>query len=80
MIDHTGLKVSKTFYEKALAPLGYAPLKHFTAEQTGREDVAGLGAPGLRPLYHEQYFGAFVLDPDGHNIEACFHQCPNDAK
>jgi hypothetical protein len=25
------------------------------------------------PQYHENYYGAFVLDPDGHNIEACFH-------
>ena len=30
------------------------------------------GAPGLRP-YHAGYFAAFVLDPDGHNIEAVFH-------
>ena len=31
------------------------------------------GAPGLRPHYHENYYGAFVLDPDGHNIEAVCH-------
>lgn len=31
------------------------------------------GAPGLRPEYHANYYGAFVLDPDGHNIEAVFH-------
>jgi catechol 2,3-dioxygenase-like lactoylglutathione lyase family enzyme len=31
------------------------------------------GAPGLRPHYHENYYGAFVLDPDGHNIEAVNH-------
>ena len=31
------------------------------------------GAPGPRPHYHEHYFGAFVLDPDGHNIEAVCH-------
>jgi catechol 2,3-dioxygenase-like lactoylglutathione lyase family enzyme len=31
------------------------------------------GAPGLRPHYHENYYGAFVLDPDGHNIEAVTH-------
>ena len=31
------------------------------------------GAPGLRPHYHETYYGAFVLDPDGHNIEAVCH-------
>jgi catechol 2,3-dioxygenase-like lactoylglutathione lyase family enzyme len=28
------------------------------------------GAPGLRPHYHKDYYGAFVRDPDGHNIEA----------
>ena len=31
------------------------------------------GAPGLRPHYHPNYYGAFVLDPDGHNIEAVCH-------
>ena len=28
------------------------------------------GAPGIRAHYHPNYYGAFVLDPDGHNIEA----------
>lgn len=32
------------------------------------------GAPGLRPHYHPHYYGAFVLDPDGHNIEAVCHE------
>jgi catechol 2,3-dioxygenase-like lactoylglutathione lyase family enzyme len=31
------------------------------------------GPPGPRPHYHKDYYGAFVLDPDGHNIEACCH-------
>jgi catechol 2,3-dioxygenase-like lactoylglutathione lyase family enzyme len=31
------------------------------------------GAPGLRPLYHANYYGAFVFDPDGHNVEAVCH-------
>ena len=31
------------------------------------------GAPGLRPHYHDHYYGAFVLDPDGNNIEAVCH-------
>ena len=31
------------------------------------------GAPGLRPQYHANYYGAFVLDPDGHNVEAVCH-------
>lgn len=31
------------------------------------------GRPGIRQHYHPNYFGAFVLDPDGHNIEAVCH-------
>jgi catechol 2,3-dioxygenase-like lactoylglutathione lyase family enzyme len=31
------------------------------------------GAPGLRPDYHAAYYAAFVLDPDGHNIEVVKH-------
>ena len=33
----------------------------------------GNGAPGLRPEYHAHYFGAFALDPDGHNVEVVRH-------
>lgn len=32
------------------------------------------GAPGLRPHYHPNYYGAFVIGPDGHNIEAVCHK------
>jgi catechol 2,3-dioxygenase-like lactoylglutathione lyase family enzyme len=32
------------------------------------------GAPGARPHYHADYYGAFVLDPDGHNIEVVCHE------
>jgi catechol 2,3-dioxygenase-like lactoylglutathione lyase family enzyme len=32
------------------------------------------GAPGLRLHYHPNYYGAFVRDPDGHNIEAVCHE------
>ena len=35
------------------------------------------GPPGVRPQYSNQYYAAFVLDPDGHNIEAVFHE-PKD--
>jgi catechol 2,3-dioxygenase-like lactoylglutathione lyase family enzyme len=127
ILDHISLAVSdyaksKAFYEKALAPLGVAPLMEFgkacgfgkngkpefwigegpasfqTAEHlkvitpthiafstTKRAEVdafykaalaAGakdFGAPGLRPHYHPNYYGAFVLDPDGHDIEAVYH-------
>lgn len=125
MIDHLGFPVSdyqrsRAFYEKALAPLGYALVmeveqkteKGFPAAgfgANGKPDfwiggegglnrpmhvailakdratvdafyrvalAAGAkdnGAPGLRPHYHPNYYGAFVLDPDGHNIEAVCH-------
>ena len=125
MIDHTGLSMtdpaaSRTFYEKALAPLGYKVLMEVPTEFTGGVVVLGMGVepkadfwlhqgppqtprihiafraasravvhefyeaamaaggkdngpPGLRPHYHQHYYGAFVLDPDGHNIEACCH-------
>ncbi len=32
------------------------------------------GAPGVRPIYHPSYYGAYVLDPDGNNIEAVCHK------
>jgi catechol 2,3-dioxygenase-like lactoylglutathione lyase family enzyme len=120
MIDHLGIGVidlgrSKSFYEKALAPLGIglmyeppggdaagfgadgqpffwigaalepgAPIHvAFMAESRGLVDafyaaaiVAGgrdNGPPGIREHYHPNYYGAFVLDPDGHNIEAVCH-------
>ena len=40
------------------------------AVAAGAEDN---GPPGLRPEYHPTYYGAFVLDPDGNNIEAVCH-------
>jgi catechol 2,3-dioxygenase-like lactoylglutathione lyase family enzyme len=43
-----------------------------------REALAAGGAPngepGLRPDYHPNYYGAFVLDPDGYNVEAVCHE------
>ncbi len=127
MIDHVGFPVSdyaksKTFYEKALAPLGYSLIMEAMPGQTesgakacgfgkdGKPDFwigaegalkgvvhvaiavenraivdafykAALaaggkdnGAPGVRAHYHRNYYGAFVLDPDGHNIEAVCHK------
>lgn len=44
---------------------------HQAAIQAGGTDN---GPPGLRPHYHPNYYGAFVLDPDGHNIEAVCHE------
>jgi catechol 2,3-dioxygenase-like lactoylglutathione lyase family enzyme len=125
MLDHIGIPVSdyersKSFYEKALAPLGYALLMEVGQEVGKGHRAAGFGAegkpdfwiggegglnravhiaitakdraivdafyraaiaagakdngpPGPRPQYHPNYYGAFVLDPDGHNIEAVCH-------
>jgi len=122
MIDHMTFRAkdiekSKTFYEAALAPLGYKLAfdgvhdgvriigfgyngkidtwlmdvkpttghTHLAWAAQSKEQVdqfyqAALkaggkdnGAPGLRPHYHANYYGAFVLDPDGNNIEAVCH-------
>ena len=43
---------------------------HAAAVEAGGVDN---GRPGLRPHYHSGYYAAFVLDPDGNNIEAVFH-------
>jgi catechol 2,3-dioxygenase-like lactoylglutathione lyase family enzyme len=119
MFDHVGLNVrdyraSKSFYERALEPLGWSVAMEFeehravafgfdgtpdlwiverepvgtgthvafTCDDNAKVDAfhaAALaaggtdnGAPGLRP-YHESYYGAFVLDPDGNNVEAVCH-------
>jgi catechol 2,3-dioxygenase-like lactoylglutathione lyase family enzyme len=120
MLDHMGFGVSdyvraRTFYEKALAPLGIGVVMEVRPEEGGhsalglgkegrpffwialgnvsanihvafvansRAEVDAFyaaalaaggrdnGAPGLRAHYHANYYAAFVLDPDGHNIEA----------
>jgi catechol 2,3-dioxygenase-like lactoylglutathione lyase family enzyme len=43
---------------------------HSAALAAGGKDN---GAPGLRPQYHEQYYGAYVHDPDGNNVETVCH-------
>jgi catechol 2,3-dioxygenase-like lactoylglutathione lyase family enzyme len=43
---------------------------HAAALAAGASDF---GAPGLRTHYHPNYYGAFALDPDGHNVEAVYH-------
>ena len=61
------------------------PPCHFAFSATSHEQVDAFhaaaiaaggkdnGAPGLRPHYHANYYGAFVRDPDGNNIEAVCH-------
>jgi catechol 2,3-dioxygenase-like lactoylglutathione lyase family enzyme len=43
---------------------------HAAALQAGGTDNGG---PGVREIYHPHYYGAFVLDPDGNNVEAVCH-------
>jgi catechol 2,3-dioxygenase-like lactoylglutathione lyase family enzyme len=46
---------------------------HAAALAAGGQDN---GAPGVRAIYHPTYYGAFVLDPDGNNVEAVHHGQP----
>jgi catechol 2,3-dioxygenase-like lactoylglutathione lyase family enzyme len=77
MLDHIGATVSdlarsRAFYDLALAAPDRKAVDAFHAGAIaagGRDN----GPPGLRPHYHPDYYGAFVLDPDGLNIEAVCH-------
>ena len=62
MIDHTGVKVRDIARSAAFYRAALAA--------GGRDN----GAPGSRPHYHADNYGAFVLDPDGHNIEVVCHE------
>ncbi len=57
----------------AFAAAGRAAVDAFYAAaiEVGARDN---GAPGLREIYHPNYYGAFVFDPDGNNIEAVCHR------
>lgn len=65
---------------KAVSPSFHLAFRCRTREEVDAFHAAALaagakdhGAPGLRPEYHSSYYGAFVLDPDGNNIEAVCH-------
>ena len=67
-------------FGKAATPIHVA-FHAKTREEVRRFHAAALaaggrdnGAPGLRPQYHANYYGAFVFDPDGHNVEAVCHE------
>jgi len=57
--------------------VGFAAPDHAAVAAFHREALAAggrdNGAPGPRPEYHPYYYGAFVLDPDGNNVEAVAH-------
>ena len=82
-----GVPVTPSALAAPLVPAGCGgPAVHvaFACEDHGTVDAfhrAALaaggrdnGPPGLRPNYHPNYYGAFVLDPDGYNIEAVCHK------
>jgi catechol 2,3-dioxygenase-like lactoylglutathione lyase family enzyme len=62
----TGVHIAFTAADRATVDRFYA-----AALAAGGQDN---GAPGPRPHYHADYYGAFALDPDGHNIEAVCHR------
>lgn len=74
LIDHVHLRArdleaTKRFYRAVLGALG----KSISADDAGLAPGGrDNGEPGERP-YHPGYFGAFLLDPDGNNIEAVHH-------
>ena len=59
------------------AHIAFAANDRATVDRFYQEAIAAggkdNGKPGLRPHYHQNYYGAFILDPDGHNIEAVCH-------
>jgi catechol 2,3-dioxygenase-like lactoylglutathione lyase family enzyme len=75
----------KPFFWIASSPIRPAPL-HIAFVADSRQQVDEFyreaiaaggtdnGAPGLRPQYHPNYYGAFVYGPDGHNVEAVCHK------
>jgi len=68
-----GKGVPKDAIHVAFRAAGRAQVRAFyeAAMASGGKDN---GAPGERPHYHEHYYGAFVRDPDGHNVEAVCHE------
>ncbi|MFZ0088054.1 MAG: VOC family protein [Solirubrobacteraceae bacterium] len=78
-----GVAGADDFAISAEYPGGAAVHIAFAAESRGQVDAfyaAALaaggrdnGEPGLRPEYSEGYYGAFVIDPDGNNVEAVYH-------
>jgi catechol 2,3-dioxygenase-like lactoylglutathione lyase family enzyme len=81
-----GLEEADDFAISTAYPTGAAVHIAFAADRREQVDafhMAALaaggrdnGAPGLRPEYGDGYYSAFVLDPDGHNVEAVAHGRP----
>jgi catechol 2,3-dioxygenase-like lactoylglutathione lyase family enzyme len=69
-----GRNASQTSVHVAFVHVAFAAQDRETVDRFHQAALAAggrdNGQPGLRPHYHANYYGAFVLDPDGHNIEA----------
>jgi catechol-2,3-dioxygenase len=85
MIRVSGREDAETFYRPLLAALGREPTaaseEGGVAKQRGRalavrsrRGATERGAPGLRPECSPDYYGGFLLDPDGNGIEAVHHR------
>ncbi|MET0295248.1 MAG: VOC family protein [Phenylobacterium sp.] len=82
--DVLGFGDQRPFFWISQAPQPTAPL-HLAFSAASRSQVDAFhaaalaalgqdnGAPGVRAHYHPTYYGAFVIDPDGHNVEAVCH-------
>ena len=68
------------FCRRKLSDIAFAADTVEVVDASHREALAAggrdNGAPGPRPQYHPAYYGAFVLDPDGNNVEAVCHSGP----
>lgn len=83
MIDHVMLHVkdydrSKRFYGTAPMHIAFVADTRKQVDQFYKEAIAAggqdNGPPGLRKHYHDNYYGAFVTDLDGNNVEAVCHK------
>ena len=68
---HGDWPVTKTHFAFSAASHEEVAAFHAAALRAGGQDN---GAPGPRPHYHPHFYGAFILDPSGNNIEACCHK------
>ncbi|TXL71136.1 VOC family protein [Vineibacter terrae] len=68
--DATPLLSGPTHLALLAKDRGVVDAFHAAGLKAGGEDNGG---PGLRPHYHADYYGAFILDPDGNNVEAVCH-------
>jgi catechol 2,3-dioxygenase-like lactoylglutathione lyase family enzyme len=78
-IGEGAAKFQKPEHLKVITPVHVALVARSRAEVDAFHEAAlaaggkDNGSPGVRKEYHPHYYGAFVLDPDGHNIEAVVH-------